>query len=46
MYVIIAEKSAYFMCMESSDFKEQIEKDLKPMKYKHFTKGSKIGNTL
>ena len=32
--------------MELSDFKEQIKKDLKPMKYRHFTKGSKIGNTL
>ena len=32
--------------MELSDFKEQIKKNLKAMKYKHFTKGSKIGNTL
>ena len=32
--------------MELSAFKEQIKKDLKPIKYKHFTKGSKIGNTL
>ena len=28
------------------DFKEQLKKELKPKKYKHFSKGSKIGNTL
>ena len=32
--------------MELSNFKVQIKKDLKPVKYKHFAKGSKIGNTL
>ena len=32
--------------MELPDFKVQIKKDLKPVKYKHFVKGSKIGNTL
>ena len=32
--------------MELPAFKEQLKKDLKLMKYKDFTKGSKIGNTL
>ena len=32
--------------MQLSDFKEQIKKELKPVKYKHFSKGSKIGNKL
>ena len=29
-----------------SDFKEQLKKELKPAKFKHLSKGSKIGNTL
>ena len=32
--------------MQLPDFKEQLKKDLKPKKYKHFSKGSKIGNAL
>ena len=28
------------------DFKLQLKKELKPMKYKHFSKGSKLGNSL
>ena len=32
--------------MDLADFKVQIKKDFKPVKYKHFAKGSKIGNTL
>ena len=32
--------------MQLSDFKEQLKNDLKPIKYKHFSKGSKIGNSL
>ena len=28
------------------DFKTQLKKDFKPCKYKHFSKGSKIGNSL
>ena len=28
------------------DFKLQLKKDLKPMRYRHFSKGSKIGNSL
>ena len=32
--------------MQLSDFKEQLKTDLKPIKYKHFSKGSKIGNSL
>ena len=32
--------------MKLSDFKEQLKTDLKPIKYKHFSKGSKIGNSL
>ena len=29
-----------------SDFKEQLKKELKPSRYKHFSKGNKIGNSL
>ena len=29
-----------------SDFKEQLKNELKPAKFKHLSKGSKIGNTL
>ena len=29
-----------------SEFKEQLKKELKPKRYKHLSKGSKIGNTL
>ena len=32
--------------MQLSEFKEQLKKDLKPKKYKHFSKGSKLGNSL
>ena len=32
--------------MTLPDFKEQVKKELKPSKIKHFTKGSKIDNTL
>ena len=32
--------------MQLSDFEEQLKNDLKPFKYKHFSKGSKIGNSL
>ena len=32
--------------MPLKDFKMQLKKDLKPIKYKHFSKGSKIGNSL
>ena len=32
--------------MALPDFKEQLKKELKPAKIKHFSKGSKIGNTL
>ena len=32
--------------MALPDFKEQLKKELKPSKIKHFSKGSKIGNTL
>ena len=32
--------------LQLSDFKEQLKFDLKPERYKHFSKGSKIGNTL
>ena len=32
--------------MTLPDFKEQVKKELKPSKIKHFSKGSKIGNTL
>ena len=28
------------------DFKNQLKKELKPPKYKHFSKGSKLGNSL
>ena len=29
-----------------SEFKEQLKIELKPKRYKHLSKGSKIGNTL
>ena len=29
-----------------SDFKVQLKKELKPIKYRHFSKGSKLGSTL
>ena len=32
--------------MTLPDFKEQLKKELKPPKIKHFPKGSKIGNKL
>ena len=32
--------------MTLPDFKEQLKKELKPLKIKHFSKGSKIGNKL
>ena len=32
--------------MQLPDFKMQLKKELKPTKYKHFSKGSKIGNSL
>ena len=32
--------------MMLSDFKEQLKKELKPVRYKHFSKGSKSGNSL
>ena len=32
--------------MQLPDFKEKLKSSLKPMRYKHFSKGSKIGNTL
>ena len=32
--------------MQLSDFKEQLKKEIKPLKHKHFSKGSKIGNEL
>ena len=28
------------------DFKDKLKQELKPVKYKHFSKGSKIGNSL
>ena len=32
--------------MMLSDFKVQLKKELKPTKYRHFSKGSKLGSTL
>ena len=32
--------------MALPDFKEILKQDLEPNKYKHFSKGSKLGNTL
>ena len=32
--------------MPLSEFKEQLKKDLKPTKFKHFSKGSKSGNSM
>ena len=32
--------------MMLSDFKEQLKKELKPVRYKHFSKGNKLGNSL
>ena len=32
--------------MDLPDFKEQLKNDLKPKKLRHFSKGSKLGNTL
>ena len=32
--------------LQLSDFKEQLKKDLKPKRFKHFSKGSKLGNSL
>ena len=32
--------------MRLPDFKTQLKNDLKPWKYKHFSRGSKIGNSL
>ena len=32
--------------LQLSEFKEQLKKDLKPKKFKHFSKGSKLGNSL
>ena len=32
--------------MDLPDFKEQIKNDLKPKKLRHFSKSSKLGNTL
>ena len=32
--------------MVLSDFKVQLKKELKPIKYRHFSKGSKLGSTL
>ena len=32
--------------LDLTDFKQQLKVELKPKKYKHFSKGSKIGNSL
>ena len=32
--------------MMLSDFKVQLKKELNPIKYRHFSKGSKLGSTL
>ena len=32
--------------LELTEFKQELKKELKPVKYRHFSKGSKIGNCL
>ena len=35
-----------FQCKNIEDFKTYTKKELKPKKYKHFSRGSKVGDTL